>query len=67
MAATRKTPEIAEKFTVDALRASCVKIFGCSTAVFDGAMADKSKTENYSRDEVKAFIDAFLSKKLGGK
>lgn len=45
------------KFPLERLRQDCLKLFGVTTSTFDGATF--GKTEKYTVDEVKKFIEAW--------
>lgn len=54
-----------KKFPLPALRSACLDLFGCSSAVFDGATY--GLTGKYSVDEIKDRIEKFKKTKIGGK
>lgn len=60
--ATKKTTTNEIEYTLESLRESCVKLFGCSTAVFDGATL--GMTGSYSTAEMSKVISAFLNKEI---
>jgi len=66
-----ETPELkkpqegkATKFLIEKLRENSLKLFGVTTSTFDGAMYGHKETE-FSIDEAKAILDAFLYGKEG--
>ena len=62
---TAEKPSADNKYTVEALRASCAQLFGVSTATFDGALYKQK--ERISIKEAQKLIDEFKNKKIGGK
>lgn len=54
-----------QKYTLESLRQHCLKLFGCTTSTFDGAMHGVDK-ESMTVDEAKCIINTWLYGK-GGK
>lgn len=57
----KKAADTEQKFTVAALRASCVKTFGCTSSTFDGAFFGKEGKE-YTISEANKIINDWLGK-----
>lgn len=57
--ATVKTPA-AKKYTVEKLRANCLKLFGVTSSTFAGATFGMTGT--YTVEEMKAHIEAWKKK-----
>ena len=57
---------IPPKFTIERLRASCIKLFGITASTFDGATY--GLTGQFTVDAMKEHIDKWLKKPMkGGK
>lgn len=65
-APVQEVPEVkvSPVFAVGKLRSNCVELFGVTSSTFDGAMYGHDLDKQYSVDEVKKIISAFLN---GGK